>query len=261
MSKCKDKSISTPYGEKFLRVCNYDSNSRIAIMLYDKDECYYDDLTINLPNFFISDIDEGYINGDINFTDEKGYNIVNTLKKLKIIKESYGFRSYNLGKYEYVKFDLEKLKEYDSKGIQNFHNQISEVGEFQLYDIKIQIGGVFIRKKIKFNGKLYNISVYKYYNGKIRLKYESKTESHDITLSLDDIYLIDNKVLLDPFIEKNGLIKVLIKNRIIRDVTSINYDYIEIPTAKINMGILKQYDRKGISKYLNNKEELLQVID
>lgn len=104
---------------------------------------------------------------------------------------------------------------------------------------------------------MYNISVYKYYNGKIRLKYESKTESHDITLSLDDIYLIDNKVLLDPFIEKNGLIKVLIKNRIIRDVTSINYDYIEIPTAKINMGILKQYDRKGISKYLNNKEELL----
>ena len=116
---------------------------------------------------------------------------------------------------------------------------------------------MIIRKKIKFNGKQYNISVYRYYNGKIKLKYENKTECHDITLNLDDVYLIDGKVLLDPFIEKIGLIKVLIKNRIIRDVTSINYDYIDIPTAKVNMGILKQYDRKGVYEYLNNKEEIL----
>lgn len=99
--------------------------------------------------------------------------------------------------------------------------------------------------------------MYKYYDGKIRLKYESKTESHDITLNLCDIYLVDDKVILDPFIEKNGLIKVLIKNKIIRNVTSINYDYIDIPTAKINMGVLKQYDRKGVCKYLNNREEFL----
>lgn len=137
MLNCNDKSISTPYGEIYLRICNYDNNSRIAIMLYDKEGCYCNDLTINLTNFFISDIDEGYINGDINTTDDKGYNIVNALKKLKIIKESYGFYSYNLGKYEYVKFDLEKLKEYDNEGIKKFYNQIEKVGEFQLYDIKI----------------------------------------------------------------------------------------------------------------------------
>ena len=116
--------------------------------------------------------------------------------------------------------------------------------------------GIDIRKKIKFDGKQYNIGVYYYCDGRMRLKYINKSECHDITVDLTDTFLEDGKVFLDPFIVQNGLIKVLIKNRIIRDVTSINYNYVEIPIAKVNMGILKQYDKNGVYKYLDSREGL-----
>lgn len=90
----------------------------------------------------------------------------------------------------------------------------------------------------------------------MRLKYFNKHECHDITINLKDTFLDDGKVFLDPFIVKNGLINILIKNRIIRDVTIINHNYVDIPIAKVNMGILKLYDKIGVFKYLNNKEEI-----
>ena len=89
---------------------NYDDNSRLAILLYNYKNNYCDDLTINLPKFLIANIDEGFINGDINFDNDDEFNVVNQLKKDGVIKESYGFRRYNYGSYEYVKFDLEKLR-------------------------------------------------------------------------------------------------------------------------------------------------------
>ena len=46
-----------------------------------------------------------------------------------------------------------------------------------------------IRKKIKFDNKQFNIGVYTYYNGRMRLKYENKNECHDITLNLKDDYI------------------------------------------------------------------------
>lgn len=41
------------------------------------------------------------------------------------------------------------------------------------------------RKNIKLKGKHYNIGVYTYHNGRIRLRYENSTECHDITLNLE----------------------------------------------------------------------------
>ena len=74
------------------------------------------------------------------------------------------------------------------------------------------------RKKIKFKNNTYHIGVYTYHNGRIRLKYENNKESHDITINLEDTYLDKGKVFLDPFIKNNGLMKVLRKNRIIKDI-------------------------------------------
>ncbi len=71
----------------------------------------------------ICSIDEGFINGDINHVNSKGENLVDTLKDLGIIKESYGFIPYNMGSYEYVKFDMDKIKEYDPKGLKEFTNK------------------------------------------------------------------------------------------------------------------------------------------
>lgn len=114
------------------------------------------------------------------------------------------------------------------------------------------------RKKIKLNGKSFYIGVYTYHNGRIHLKYENSAESHDITLDLKDVYLDDGKVILDPFIEKNGLLKQLKKARILKEICgSFNYNYVEVPVAILNMGILRTYDYDGVSKHLskvNNDE-------
>lgn len=113
---------------------------------------------------------------------------------------------------------------------------------------------MFIRKKIKFNGKQYNIGVYTYHNGRIRLRYENKTECHDITLDLKDFYLDDGSVFLDPFILKNGLIRVLKKARIIKEITGMAfYNYVEVPIAKLNMGKLRDYDSYGVKKHLSER--------
>lgn len=108
------------------------------------------------------------------------------------------------------------------------------------------------RKKIKFNNKSYYIGVYTYHNGRVRLKYEDNKECHDITLDLADAYLDKGKVFLDPFIKNNGLLKVLKKNRIIKDICGVmNYNYVDIPIATLNMGILRQYDNNGVEKHIS----------
>ena len=59
--------------------------------------------------------------------------------------------------------------------------------------------------QIKLNNGNYFISVYTYSNNKMRLRYESLIESHDITLNIDNVCLDKNKVCLDPSIKDNGL--------------------------------------------------------
>ena len=111
------------------------------------------------------------------------------------------------------------------------------------------------RKKIKLNNKVFNISVYTYYNNRIRLKYENKKESHDITLDLKDVYIDNSKVFLDPFIKQNGIYKALKKARIIREICGfINYNNIDVPIAILNMGILRKYDYDGVNNYLRKNK-------
>lgn len=117
--------------------------------------------------------------------------------------------------------------------------------------------GWLIGKKVKFNNKLYNIKVYTYSNGRIRLRYENKSESHEITINLEDSYIDDGKVFLDPFILKNGFIHVLKKYRIIKDITGMGfYNYIEVPIAKLNMGKLREFDNYGVKKHLSERMDM-----
>ena len=117
--------------------------------------------------------------------------------------------------------------------------------------------GWLIRKKVKFNNKLYNIKVYTYSNGRIRLRYENKSEGHEITINLEDSYIDDGKVFLDPFILKNGFIHVLKKYRIIKDITGMGfYNYIEVPIAKLNMGKLREFDNYGVKKHLSERMDM-----
>jgi len=108
------------------------------------------------------------------------------------------------------------------------------------------------RKTIKLKDKNYNIGVYTYSNGRMRLKYENSTECHDITLNLEDVYIDNGKVILDPFIQNNGLLKILKKTRIIKEICgTVNYNYVDVPVAILNMGILRRYDYDGVNNHLS----------
>ena len=96
----------------------------------------------------------------------------------------------------------------------------------------------------------------------MKLKYENKTECHDFTLDLNDAFLDEGKVFLDPFVVTNGFINILKKTRIIRDITGISsYNYVDVPIAKINMGKLREFDKLGVKKYLENKEGKVSIED
>lgn len=128
-----NKKIKTPFGDASIQVTSYQNNDRLAIILnYNEDGM--DVVTTNLSDYFLRDIDSAFIDGDINNTIN-GKNIINILKKQDIIKESYGFYNYNLGKYECVKFNLDKLKEYDPKGVKEYLDKY----KYDIDDVEITI--------------------------------------------------------------------------------------------------------------------------
>lgn len=111
------KKIKSKYGDLTLKIYSYTDNNRLAILLYNEEGELFNDLTINLSNMFISDIDEGFID---DFINSKEFDIVKILKRENVIVYSYGLMNYNYGRYEYVKFNLDKLKEYDNEGYNNY---------------------------------------------------------------------------------------------------------------------------------------------
>lgn len=107
------------------------------------------------------------------------------------------------------------------------------------------------KRKIKINNKLYRIIVDTYPNNRICLKCQNKNEEHDLTINLEDAFINDGHVFLDPKVKNNGMLKELKKKRIIKDICGvINYQYVDIPIATLNMGILRKYDNEGVNKHL-----------
>lgn len=115
-------------------------------------------------------------------------------------------------------------------------------------------GGLYIdkRKKIKYKGKSYSIKVDTYPNDRICINLINKNDIKELTINLKDEYLENGKIFLDPAIKTNGLFKELKKTRIIKDICGIlNYNYVNVPIATLNMGILRKYDNIGVSNYLD----------
>lgn len=107
-------------GEKlFLEVAQYQSNMNLAITAYTEEEPY-GDITINLPGMCVYE-DEGFINS---YTKSGG--LEKALIDKGIIKEVQSTCKYNYGEYDLVTFDLEKLKEYDTDGVEKYQQFIGE---------------------------------------------------------------------------------------------------------------------------------------
>lgn len=130
----KNKIISTPYGDKNIKVYDYVNGNRLAIFLTD-DEGDFSDITVNLTDTIINDIDEGFINS--NFDTENGRKFIDKLKEIGIISYSYGFINYNMGSYELVKFDLDKLKEYDKVGVNKYMNKVLDLNIIDILNPRI----------------------------------------------------------------------------------------------------------------------------
>lgn len=116
---------------------------------------------------------------------------------------------------------------------------------------------MFINRKIKLLNKYYEIKVSTYKNNRICIRLQNKIEMHYITLDLKDQYLDDGCIFLDPLLINNGVIKELIKYKIIKEINCfINYNYVDIPVATYNIGVLRKYDNKGVMAHLKRKNNM-----
>lgn len=120
----KKKTLKFGEEELFLQVTQYRNNGNIAILAYTEEEPY-GDITINLLGFSI-DEDEGFINS---ITKDSG--LEQELIKAGIIKEVITTVKYNMGRYDMVIFNIEKLKEYDPIGVEKYQKNRENQEEFE----------------------------------------------------------------------------------------------------------------------------------
>lgn len=124
MNEKERKTLKFKNNNLFIEVTQYQSNGNLAILAYTEEELY-GDITINLPGFSIYE-DEGIINA---ITKDSG--LEKKLIREGIIKEVITTVKYNMGKYDLVAFDMEKLKEYDPEGIEKYQQSFEDEEELE----------------------------------------------------------------------------------------------------------------------------------
>ena len=124
MDEKERKTLKFKENNLSIQVTQYQSNGNLAILAYT-DEELYGDITINLPGYSI-DEDEGIINA---ITKDSG--LEQKLIDEGIIKEIITTVNYNMGKYDFVVFDMEKLKEYDPKGMEKYQQTLEYEEELE----------------------------------------------------------------------------------------------------------------------------------
>lgn len=122
MDEKQRKTLKFKGKDLLIQVSQYRNNGNLAILSYMEEEPY-SNITINLPGMLL-DYDEGFID-----SMAKTCGLEKKLIKEGIIKEVYGSFKYNLGRYDRVAFNMEKLKEYDPKGIKEYEQVLDEEEE------------------------------------------------------------------------------------------------------------------------------------
>ena len=108
-----------------LKVSKHMENGKLGIIAYSEYEPY-GNITKCLPEFYIK-YNEGFI--DI-MTKTSG--LEQELIKEGIIKRVISKIKYNMEKYDFVEFDLKKLKEYDPEGVKKYQEEFEEEFEGDL---------------------------------------------------------------------------------------------------------------------------------
>lgn len=113
------KSFKFKNKKLFLEIGSYAYSNNLAIMCYTADDLY-GDITINLPGMYLNSKDEAFID-PINKDSGLLQKLIDEGIIQKVIKKNV---QYNMGKYDLVKFNMNKLKEYDPKGCERFLQEI-----------------------------------------------------------------------------------------------------------------------------------------
>ena len=113
------KSIKLHDGEYYLSVYNYAYNNRLYLGINDSDGNIVQDLSVNLPEIPI------LRNQTIALSDSVSNKSIDTLVQLGIITKPIKKIQYNMSSVNLVNVNFEKLKEYDSEGLENYLNNIS----------------------------------------------------------------------------------------------------------------------------------------
>ena len=120
----KKKTLKFKEEELFLQISQYRNNGNLAVLAYIEEEPY-GNITINLSGYWL-DENEGFIDPII-----KHLGLEDELIKKGIIKEIKSTVKYNMGEYDWAVFDMEKLKEYDSEGMEKYKKLIEKEEEFE----------------------------------------------------------------------------------------------------------------------------------
>lgn len=106
------------------------------------------------------------------------------------------------------------------------------------------------RKKLKIRNNYYELNVSVYPNKQLALKLESKNQNQVLTISVPKINIGYGIAIINPEMANNGIIRILKKHRIIKNVIStIDYGQSLAPLVKVNMGKLREYDMYGVDNY------------
>lgn len=103
-----------------LEIGTYRANNHLAVISHCEDGEPFSDVTINLAGTFRNYIDEAFID-PINKDCGLYQLLINKGIIKEVLKENV---QYNMGHYDLVRFDLDKLKEYDPKGYERYLNTI-----------------------------------------------------------------------------------------------------------------------------------------
>lgn len=132
MKKVFDEERKENY---YLMVSSYRNNDRLCINVTDRSDNdireevdYIADITINIPEISIDKINQVYLSNDI--SDGVKYKLLDN----GIISKTIKTIEYNLDQYSLVEVDLEKLKEYDKDGVEEFLHLNQEHGLLNQYN-------------------------------------------------------------------------------------------------------------------------------
>ena len=103
----------------YLKVSEYDYNNRLFLGIFCPNGDIHAVVTINLPEIPLKHDNRIFLDGSLSkHTKDK-------LIASKIISKPKEVQQYNMGRYEIADIDFDVLKEYDSKGVEEYLNNHS----------------------------------------------------------------------------------------------------------------------------------------